>query len=40
MITPRTALVWHERMMWHDTGSGTSDACTGGMSTVSISFEV
>jgi acetoin utilization deacetylase AcuC-like enzyme len=27
---PRTALVWHERMMWHDTGSGASELPAGG----------
>jgi acetoin utilization deacetylase AcuC-like enzyme len=25
-----TGLVWHERMMWHDTGSGTAELPTGG----------
>ena len=25
-----TGLVWHERMMWHDTGSGTSELPSGG----------
>ena len=30
-LTPRrTALVWHERMMWHDTGSGASELPAGG----------
>jgi len=30
-LTPRqTALVWHERMMWHDTGSGASELPSGG----------
>jgi len=27
---PRTGLVWHERMMWHDTGSGASELPAGG----------
>ena len=26
----RTGLVWHERMMWHDTGSGASELHSGG----------
>ncbi len=26
----RTGLVWHERYMWHDTGSGTSELPSGG----------
>ena len=26
----RTGLVWHERMMWHDTGSGASELPSGG----------
>lgn len=26
----RTGLVWHERYMWHDTGSGTSELASGG----------
>ena len=30
MIAPRTALVWHERMMWHDTGAGASELPAGG----------
>ena len=30
MTAPRTALVWHERMMWHDTGSGASELPAGG----------
>ena len=25
-----TGLVWHERMMWHDTGSGASELPSGG----------
>ncbi|MCY7302857.1 MAG: class II histone deacetylase [Thermoleophilia bacterium] len=29
-MAPRTALVWHERMMWHDTGSGVSELPAGG----------
>ena len=27
---PQTGLVWHERMMWHDTGSGASELPAGG----------
>ncbi|MEO5633542.1 class II histone deacetylase [Gaiella sp.] len=30
MTAPSTALVWHERMMWHDTGSGASELPAGG----------
>lgn len=30
MSVPRTGLVWHERMMWHDTGSGASELPSGG----------
>ncbi len=29
-MTRRTGLVWHERMMWHDTGSGASELPAGG----------
>ena len=25
-----TGLVWHERMMWHDTGSGAAELPSGG----------
>jgi hypothetical protein len=25
-----TGLVWHERMMWHDTGSGAGELPSGG----------
>ena len=28
--TRPTGLVWHERMMWHDTGSGASELPAGG----------
>ena len=30
MSPARTGLVWHERMMWHDTGSGASELPSGG----------
>ena len=30
MSPARTGLVWHERIMWHDTGSGASELPTGG----------
>ena len=29
-IDRQTGLVWHERMMWHDTGSGASELPSGG----------
>ena len=30
MTNPTTGLAWHERMMWHDTGSGASELPAGG----------
>ena len=29
-MSPRDRAVWHERMMWHDTGSGASELPSGG----------
>ena len=34
-----TGLVWHERMMWHDTGSGTVELPTGGWVEPLVHFE-